>query len=304
MNRLQRYTIGKIKGIDPGTYTVNALVSDETLDRYQETILASAWTKGLKNYQKHPVLLVNHDYTDVTNQIGQAEKIWAGPDGLNATFKYFVNEGNPVADWAWKLAEKGIASFSVGFIPVEDEYPDPKSWSGDPKSLPRRIYKEVELFEISQVTIPANPNALQNALADESRVIRTVAKQIQDAFPELSGADPEPVKRDLAEIISKMGNGDVIQSIQDIIQPVAEMTARTIIDMAFIYLVEEDEPEPEEEKPADGEAVITTGLDDDRDFYDRALDKVRAKRDQKKMRELCEAVEQIRADLTGGTVQA
>ncbi|HOA84217.1 MAG TPA: hypothetical protein PKV92_09355, partial [Thermodesulfovibrio thiophilus] len=81
-----------------------------------------------------------------------------------AKFKYFVGEGNPEADWAFKLASKGIAAYSVGFIPYQyttDEAEIKKLLGSTDKSdMPNLVYKDVELLEISQVLVPANPSAL------------------------------------------------------------------------------------------------------------------------------------------------
>jgi len=170
----------KIKSVDKEKYIVNAVVSDDSMDRYKECILASAYEKRLPTYKQHPILLSSHNYDKLTCQIGQAENIYIQDNKLHADFKYFVGEGNEEADWGFKLAEKGIAAFSVGFIPhgfQDPPAPDSEEFKVWPAGV-RRRYTEVELLEVSQVLVPANSNALQNSLIVESDpVIKSIIEQ-------------------------------------------------------------------------------------------------------------------------------
>lgn len=170
----------KIKSVNKEKFIVNAIVSDDSMDRYKESILASAYEKRLPTYKQHPILLSSHQYDKLTCQIGLAENIYIEGNKLHADFKYFVGEGNSEADWGFKLAEKGIAAFSVGFIPHEFQDPPPPD-SEEAKSWPagvRRRYTGVELLEISQVLVPANSNALQNSLESESDpVVKSMIEQ-------------------------------------------------------------------------------------------------------------------------------
>lgn len=168
--------IGKIKDIDTTNYTIDVVMSDETLDRYDEVVLAEGW--DLKDYKKHPVLLSSHRYGGLLNQIGKSIKTRVENGELTAKLQYFVGEGNPEADWAFKLAEKGIAAFSVGFMPKtfvrqgDEDYDDIlTAWkangSGRKKISPRIFYTKSSLLENSQVLVPANPSALMKGLKDQ-----------------------------------------------------------------------------------------------------------------------------------------
>jgi len=199
---------GEIRAVDTRENTVEAVISDETIDRYQEVILVSAWEKNLKKYKEHPVLLSSHRYHDLRSQIGEAQKVRVEDGKLVAKFKYYVGEGNPEADWGFKLAEKKRAAFSVGFIPhvstdgSEDEknYSDAEEKAGKRKK-PTRIYKEVELIEVSQVLVPANPSALQKSIYGvdldmEDPVVKTLVAELKkDAEGDHTG-DPVPEVED------------------------------------------------------------------------------------------------------------
>lgn len=166
----------EIKSVDKENYTVHAIVSDDSIDRYNEVIKSGAW-KDLSHYKEHPVLVSSHNYGSLNNQIGIAEAVWVEDNKLHAKFKYFVGEGNNEADWGFKLAQKGAAAFSVGFIPLKHENEEIEG-----KNV--KTYIEVELLEISQVLIPANAQALQKGLKSDDPVLKLVARGIKSVMNE------------------------------------------------------------------------------------------------------------------------
>ncbi|MBN1253984.1 MAG: hypothetical protein JXA50_01755 [Deltaproteobacteria bacterium] len=180
---------GEIRGVDEKSHTVTALVSGEKVDRYNEVILAAAWSKGLGNFKAHNVLVSSHRYSDLRAQIGEVPSTKGADDGLEAKLKYYTGEGNPEADWAWQLALKGKAAYSVGFISRKakrkgddgyDELIEELRARGSigKKDQPWAIYTEVELLEISHVLVPAYPDALQKAMFDDDPVMAEVAKEV------------------------------------------------------------------------------------------------------------------------------
>lgn len=144
--------------IDKEKHIAKVRVSNEDLDRDHEILLLSGWKEHRKYYDQHPVLVSSHQYDKLTHQIGEAVNIdW---DKMEFDFKWYVGEGNPEADWGWKLAEKGKAMFSVGFHPhkilegdaIPEQYRDKE---------PRRVFTDLELLEVSQVIVGSNRGALQ-----------------------------------------------------------------------------------------------------------------------------------------------
>lgn len=186
---LRKTFAGKVKSVDAENHTVEVIMSDQTADRYNEVVLAKAWKKRLGIYKKHPILLSSHNYHSLTHQIGMCTSIKVVGDQLLAKLKYFVGVGNDEADWGWKLAEMGIAAFSVGFIPHgyirggADGYTEALKEVGiklkEGERGPHVIYTDVELLENSQVLIPANSNALQKGLKDEDPVVRSIAELME-----------------------------------------------------------------------------------------------------------------------------
>ncbi|MEM3370023.1 MAG: HK97 family phage prohead protease, partial [Candidatus Micrarchaeia archaeon] len=139
-----------IKQVDTANFTIDAYVSTRDIDRDKEVILPSAWQLDKYN----GIVLDSHDYSTIKNAIGKAVELFTDDTGLRAKIQYFVGRGNEKADWAWALVSAGLGSYSVGFIPIE-------SIDGNSDDI-KRIYTKVELLEISQVVVPANPQAVQD----------------------------------------------------------------------------------------------------------------------------------------------
>jgi len=135
--------------------TLDFVVSDETLDRYNEVIVASGWK--LDNYVRNPVFQNSHQYGDIIYTIGRAlitEVRTVADRKVLFQRVEFATEANPIAKIAYNLYKgRFLNAVSVGFIPMQWE-------NGGPGHLWQRRYTEQELLEVSAVGIPANPNAL------------------------------------------------------------------------------------------------------------------------------------------------
>jgi len=167
-----------VKSVNEETGEVDMLIpmSTASVDRDRESIDPMGWKKSLPAFKKRPVLLSSHDYHDLRKQIGEFTTIRVNADGLFAKPKYYINEGNEEADWAFKLASKGVAAYSVGFMPIK--------WTdGDGEKEPRRTYTEQELLEISHVVVPSNRDAIQSIRSKSTDPV--ICKLCDDAEKEV-----------------------------------------------------------------------------------------------------------------------
>lgn len=158
---------GCLKAVDKGRRLLHMIGTDEGVDRDGDIIEVKGWM--LENYLKNPVFLWMHDRSGVP--LGASQKITRrrNPSRLEFLVK-FPSEGVfPFADLILDLFnEKVLNASSVSFMIYEaedikrEELIDligeanisPMMWK------PRR-YKRQELLELSAVSIPANPRALQ-----------------------------------------------------------------------------------------------------------------------------------------------
>lgn len=180
MSKILKIAKVEIKNVDKEKHTVEVIVSTENKDSDGDIILATAFNKNMKRYKSNPVLLNSHNYRDVQNIIGKALSLKPSEKGLRAVFQYLVGQGNAAADWAFKLAESGIAAFSIGFIGLDYEYIREKDGEGR-EYISGRKFKEVELLEISQVTVPANKDAVLEARMHRNAELKLL-EAVEKAF--------------------------------------------------------------------------------------------------------------------------
>jgi len=134
------YTKAEISEKKEDSFT--AVASTDTEDRQGERVMVEGWQ--LKNFKENPILLFMHDHT---KPIGKATRVWidkaSGKSKL--MFKGMISTATDVGRAAKQLMEEGILnSFSVGFRPLE---------------MDGNMITKSELYEISLVSVPANPDA-------------------------------------------------------------------------------------------------------------------------------------------------
>ena len=137
-------TFKSLEGED-GSVMIRGMASTADFDRAGDSISAEAWTKGgLKNFEKNPIILFNHDYD---RPIGRATGMKAGPNGLELECKISKNAPGNVAE----LVKDGVlGAFSVGFRVKDADYI---------KETDGLMIKDAELFEVSVVSVPCNQAA-------------------------------------------------------------------------------------------------------------------------------------------------
>ena len=149
--------------------TITAPVSTEEVNRYGQVVLLSAY--DLKNFNRNPVMLQNHGYTN-RDVIGRWTKLTKKNDSgvLMGTAEYFMDSEE--AAWAYELTKKNLAAFSIGFDVIEARRGDDIKKAEDiPDRVKRKnpyvVFTKIDLLEISQVVIPANPSAVVNCKSSE-----------------------------------------------------------------------------------------------------------------------------------------
>lgn len=177
---------GVVKSFDEKTHTATIFISTGDIDRDLEVIEPKSFQKSLGNYLAHPILLSSHRAEVLTRQIGEAKAIRITDQGVEGDYEWYAGKGNPEADWGWFLVTRGIAAFSIGFIPKVwlDKWSTPIISQEDSVRGIVRRYTEIELLENSQVLVPANPNALQRRLDEaqgaEKEVLELAVKELKE----------------------------------------------------------------------------------------------------------------------------
>lgn len=121
------------------------------VDSYKEVVEAGAFAKSLREHKKAgtmPALLWQHDARE---PIGVFTKMKEDAVGLYVEGQLLVGQNVPNADKAYSLLKAGaLSGLSIGFMTKLSMYDEEKRV---------RYLKEVELWETSLVTFPANTAA-------------------------------------------------------------------------------------------------------------------------------------------------
>lgn len=132
---------------------IDFTISTETADSYNDVVKADGW--DLERYLKNPVVLWAHD-RHTHPPIGKASNVRAENGSLKATAEFATKDDYEFADNVFRLLKNGfLNATSVGFLPKEWTYDEERGGFNFIKS---------ELFEFSVVPVPANPDALMNAI--------------------------------------------------------------------------------------------------------------------------------------------
>ncbi len=155
-----------------GDRRLKFIASTSTSDRDNDEIMVSGWQ--LDNYLKNPVILLNHKYDSLP--IARAVNIYKDiyNDKLQVIMEFPMEGVYELADTVYNLASASppfINAVSVGFQGLEYER----------KPEGGRIYTKQELLEISIVGVPANPQALQTAMA-KGLITEKQVKLFQDNY--------------------------------------------------------------------------------------------------------------------------
>lgn len=160
-------------------------------DRYGDIVIPGAFQKSLdahKEAGRMPALLLHHD---MHRPIGVYKSMEEDKHGLKVTGQ--LTKGVKDAEEAFALLKDGaLHSMSIGYIPKVEEY--------DHESNINYI-KEVDLWEVSLVTIPANPAAVITGV----KSVEDLPTNLKDLETFLRDADGCSLsRRDAKTFISKL----------------------------------------------------------------------------------------------------
>ena len=131
---------------DSGTESVfiEGYASTTDIDRSGDVVPKSVWEAGIQNYLKNPIILAQHDYDD---PIGRMVDYKIDDKGLWVKARI-----SSAAEECFNLIkDKVLTAFSIGFRIMDAEYNS---------AAEVFLIKELELVEISVVSVPCNQNTL------------------------------------------------------------------------------------------------------------------------------------------------
>lgn len=124
---------------------IEGYASTNDIDRSGDVVPSSVWEKGIQNYLKNPIILSQHDYDD---PVGRMIEHKVDSKGL-----WIKARVSAAAEIFSLVKDKVLTAFSVGFRIMDAEY-----------NAAAEVFmiKELELVEISIVSVPCNQNTVFN----------------------------------------------------------------------------------------------------------------------------------------------
>jgi len=131
---------------DSGTESVyiEGYASTVDMDRTGDVVPASVWEKGIQNYLKNPIILAQHDHGD---PIGRMTDYRVDSKGLWVKARI----SSAAEECYGLIKDKVLTAFSIAFRIIDAEYNS---------AAEVFLIKELELIEISVVSIPCNQNTI------------------------------------------------------------------------------------------------------------------------------------------------
>jgi HK97 family phage prohead protease/HK97 family phage major capsid protein len=151
---------------------IEGLASTSDVDRMGDVIPPSVWERGMENYLKNPIILAYHEHDDPCGRMTDHKITDAG---------LWIKARISAAAEVFDLVRDGIlTAFSVGFRIKDAEYN---------AAAEVFLIKEVELIEISVVSVPAN----QNTLFSLSKAFKDAEeyKQFKEQFVKMDASAKE-----------------------------------------------------------------------------------------------------------------
>ena len=137
------FSIKEDSNTDAKSVYIEGYASTTDRDRSGDVVSAAAWKKGLENYLKNPIILAYHDHDDPVGRMVEHR--------IDAKGLWIKARISAAAEIYELVRDKILTAFSIGFKIMDADYD---------KSADVFLIKELELVEISVVSVPANQNTL------------------------------------------------------------------------------------------------------------------------------------------------
>ncbi len=189
---------------------IEGYASTNDVDRSNDVIPTSVWEAGIKNYLKNPIILAQHDHDD---PIGRMTEHKIDSKGL-----WIKARISAAAEIFSLVKDEVVTAFSVGFRIIDAEYNAVAELF---------VVKELELVEISVVSVPCNQNtlfSLSKAFSD--------ADEYNNFKSQFAPKSASAKGLDSSTDVNSKSQKEVEMTQDEIKQLVADATAKALADQA------------------------------------------------------------------------
>lgn len=147
----------EFKSEDDGRLTITGYAAYfNNIDSYKDVILPGAFSKTIEERSGRIAFCYQHD---IFSPIAKIESLSEDAKGLFVTAKISASE----EDIQTKIKEGIISEMSIGYSPVKSKNGNAMGYED------ARLLEEIKLFEISLVTIAANPLAVITGMKSDEQ---------------------------------------------------------------------------------------------------------------------------------------
>ena len=204
--------------------TIEGYASTTDIDRQGDVVPVSVWEKGIQNYLKNPVILAYHDHSE---PVGRMVEHRIDSKGL-----WIKARISSAASEVFNLVKDGVlTAFSIGFRIVDAEYNS---------AAELFVVKELELHEISVVSVPANQNTLfsLSKAFDTAEEFKSFKMQFAPNSESAKGLESSTEASSEVKKEMEMDPKQLEQLLADAASKAAEQTAKAIADTQAKALAE------------------------------------------------------------------
>lgn len=303
------------------SYEIEWYASTKDKDRMNDVVEPTAFEETLKQYMTNPIVLLQHD---MDKPIGNV--IEASIDDKGLFIKAKITEDT---DWVFSKLKNGVLrTFSIWYS-VKD-YETIENVDAEWKYSYTNVIKALELFEISLVSVPANPFALVKSFdscfkseeeietkEDEEPKAEESEEVIEADNEELSEEEKEPLNGNVEfhkeneewenKAVEEENNeekiaddDDTSNNEEEVVEDEEEIPATEEEIEETVKSIEEDienKEESEEEKPADENSEIPaeSGCEDSENDVETTSDEEAV--DETSNEEIVENSKSIKAEI-------
>lgn len=174
--------------------TFKVIATDDTVDRDWEVLTLDWW--NFSNYMKNPVVFADHNSWSINYIVGKATNIYM--ENNKVIVEWVFTDATPAGQIAMNLYKGGfLKAVSVGFLVQQRDANNPKK------------IIEKELYELSFVGIPCNPEAVSldwkaYKTAVEMWLIKEVEDQDEEETPETAIDELKEEIQELKSLVVSM----------------------------------------------------------------------------------------------------
>ena len=203
---------------DPeGSVYIAGYASTNDADRQGDVVPASVWEKGIANYLKNPVILAYHDHSEPVGRMVEHK--------VDAKGLWIKARISSAAEEVYNLVKDGVlTAFSIGFRIVDAEYNAAQELF---------VVKELELHEISVVSVPANQNTLfsLSKAFDDAEELKSFKLQFAPNSESAKGLESSTeANSEIKKEWDIMDPKQLEQLLADTAAKAAESTAKAVIE--------------------------------------------------------------------------